>query len=120
MKYAIHAFGASIVCFLLASPVAMASPFVYTTGGLLSGDLKSCLKQAKGAADKSGFTQDQEDVLDEDGKDGVFFASKPDMPMSLAVRCFPTAGVVSLALSGINNDLSFEQFKKYVDNFYAE
>lgn len=120
MKYAIPAFGAAIVGFLVASPVALASPYVYTTGSLLSGDLKSCLKQAKSAADKSGYTKNQEEILDDDGKDGVFYALNPDMPLSLAVRCAPTVGVVSLAVSGINNDLTFDRFKKYVDYYYAE
>ena len=114
MKYALPALAASA----LVVPGAAASPFVYTTGGLLSSDLKTCMAQAKNAATKSGFTQDQEEVLDEDKKDAVFFASKPDSPLSLAVRCFPTAGVFSIAVSGINNDASYDQFKKFADIFY--
>ena len=96
---------------------ASATPFVYTTGGLLSSDLKTCLAQAKTAATQTGFTESQEEVLDDDKKDGSFYASKPDAPMSIAIRCFPTAGVFSLALSGINNEASFDQYKAFVDAF---
>ncbi len=118
MKYALPALVASIAGSVLVVPDVWASPFVYTTGGLLSSDLKTCMAQAKSSASKSGFTQDQEEVLDEDKKDATFYASKPDSPLSLAVRCFPSAGVFSIAISGINNDMSFEQFKRFTDIFY--
>ena len=43
----------------LLSPTARASTAVYTFGGLLSGTLKECLSNAKAAATKAGFTQNQ-------------------------------------------------------------
>jgi hypothetical protein len=104
---------------VIASP-SLASPFVYTSGGLLSGDLNTCMKQARRAATQTGFTSDQEEVLDDDKKDGQFFASKPDAPLSATVRCFPTAGVFSLAVGGINNAITYEQFKAFVDAYYKE
>ena len=105
---------------LFVGPASFASPFVYTTGGLLSTDLKTCLAQARTAASQAGFTQDQEDVLDDDKKDATFFAVAPDAPLTVTVRCFPTAGVFSLAVGGINNDVSFERFKSFVDAFYKD
>jgi len=105
----------SLISVVFASAPSLASPFVYTTGGLLNTDLKTCMADVKSAATEAGFTEGQEEVLDDDKKDGTFYASKPDAPVSLAARCFPTAGVYSLAVSGINLDASWEDFGKFVD-----
>ena len=115
------AFGlvSSFISLFIASAPSLASPFVYTTGGLLNTDLKTCIADAKRVATKTGFTDGQE-VLDEDKKDASFFAFKTDAPISLAVRCFPTAGVYSLALSGINNDISFEEWQKFLKVFLED
>ena len=115
-----YGLASSLTSIVITCAPCLASPFAYTTGGLLNTDLKTCLAHAKSAATKAGFTEGQEEALDEDKKDGSFFASKPNIPVALAVRCFPTAGVFSLAVSGINNDTSFEEFKKLVDAFYKE
>ena len=115
------AFGlvSSLISVVVTSAPSQASPFVYTTGGLLNADLKTCMADAKRVATKTGFTDGQE-VLDEDKKDASFFAFKTDAPISLAVRCFPTAGVYSLALSGINNDISFEEWQKFLKVFLED
>ena len=116
------AFGlvSSLISVVITSAPSQASPFVYTTGGLLNADLKTCMADAKRVATKTGFTEGQEDALDEDKKDGSFFASKADAPLSLAVRCFPTAGVYSLALSGVNNDNTWEEWQKFLKVFFED
>ena len=116
------AFGlvSSLISVVITPAPSLASPFVYTTGGLLNADLKTCMADAKRVATKTGFTEGQAEVLDEDKKDGSFFAHKTDAPLSLAVRCFPTAGVYSLALSGINNDTSFEEWQKFLKVFFED
>jgi hypothetical protein len=116
------AFGlvSSLISVVVASAPSQASPFVYTTGGLLNTDLKTCIADAKRVATKTGFTEGQEEVLDEDKKDASFFAFKTDAPISLAVRCFPTAGVYSLALSGVNNDTTWEEWQKFLKVFFED
>ena len=116
------AFGlvSSLISVVVASAPSLASPFVYTTGGLLNADLKTCMADAKRVATKTGFTEGQEEVLDEDKKDASFFAFKTDAPISLAVRCFPTAGVYSLALSGVNNDTTWEEWQKFLKVFFED
>ena len=116
------AFGlvSSLISVVVTSAPSQASPFVYTTGGLLNADLKTCMADAKRVATKTGFTEGQEDALDEDKKDGSFFASKADAPLSLAVRCFPTAGVYSLALSGVNNDNTWEEWQKFLKVYFED
>jgi hypothetical protein len=118
-KFLISLMSAVAGVVVIGSP-SLASPFVYTTGGLLCSDLKTCMKQAGRAATQAGFTNDQLEVLDDDKKDGSFFASKPDAPLMATVRCYPTAGVFSLAVGGINNDITYEQFKAFVDAYYKD
>jgi hypothetical protein len=104
----------------IAIPPSLAAPHVYTTGSLLSTDLKTCMADAKSAADKAGFTSDHYDALDDDKKDGTFFATKPDIPTSLAVRCYPSGGVVTFAIGGINQDQTWDSYRKYIDSFYKK
>ena len=44
----------------LLCSTARAATAVYTFGGLLSGTLKECLSNAKTAASKAGFTENQQ------------------------------------------------------------
>jgi len=110
------AFGliSSLISIVTTSTPSIASPFVYTTGGLLSQDLKTCLADAAKAATKTGFTSRQEEVLDDDKKNANFFAYKPNSPVSLAVRCYPSAGVYAFAVSGINSDASWESYQDFI------
>lgn len=110
----------SLISFTFSSAPSLASPYVYTTGGLLNTDLKTCMAAVKSAATEVGFTESQEEVLDDDNKDGTFYASKPDAPVALSARCMPTAGVYSLAVSGINFDVSWKDFGKFVKAVLAK
>ena len=49
---------------IVLCPTAEAATAVYTFGGLLSGTLKECLVNAKSAATKAGFSENQQDILD--------------------------------------------------------
>jgi len=108
----------SLISIVTTSTPSVASPFVYTTGGLLNSDLKTCLADAKKAANEAGFTSGQEEALDEDKNDANFYAYKSDSPVSLAVRCFPSAGVYAIAVSGINSDASWKDYQKFTDAWY--
>ena len=110
----------SLISVVTTSTPSIASPFVYTTGGLLNSDLKTCLADAKKAATKAGFTNGQEEVLDEDKKGANCFADKPDSPVSLAVRCYPSAGVYAFAVSGINSDASWKDYQTFIDAWFKK
>ena len=81
---------------------ARASTAVYTFGGLLSGTLKECLSNAKAAATKAGFTENQQEILDVNQKAGDFHASKTGNPASMTIRCDPSLGVYSIGVSGVD------------------
>lgn len=99
---------------LALGPAAKASTAVYTFGGLLSGTLKECLSNAKAAASKAGFTENQQEVLDANRRAGDFHASKPGTPTSMSLRCDPSLGVYSLGVSGIDPTTTFESLRTIV------
>lgn len=99
---------------ILLCPAAKASTVVYTFGGLLSGSLKECLANAKAAAMKAGFTENQQEILDANQIAGDFHASKPATPASMTMRCDPSLGVYSIGVSGIDSKETFESLRALV------
>ena len=95
-------------------PTAKASTVVYTFGGLLSTNLKECLQNAKSAATKAGFSENQQDILDLNQKAGDFHASKPGSPLSMSMRCDPSLGVYSIGVSGVDARATFESLRVIV------
>ena len=93
---------------------AKASTAVYTFGGLLSGTLKECLSNAKAAATKAGFTENQQEILDANKKAGDLHASKPGTPTSMSMRCDPSLGVYSIGVSGIDAKETFDSLRAIV------
>ena len=100
--------GALVCC---AAP-ASAAPNVYSTAWNESFTLAECFSRAKKVATANGFTVDQEEVLDDDKKDGTFFAFSADSPFSLAVRCMPTTGIISIGVGGIGNRATYDVYEK--------
>ena len=104
------AMGALVCC---SAPVS-AAPNVFSHAWNESFTLDECFSRAKKVATVNGFTRDQEEVLDDDEKDGTFYAFNADKPFSLAVRCLPTAGIISVGVAGIGNQVTFDVYSKIV------
>lgn len=96
---------------------ALAGTSAYVTGGLLKESMEECFKSIKGAADKSGFTEDQETILDDDKKAGDFHANQKGSPLHLTARCDPKEGVWSVAVSGIDNKQTLDGYNKFFKGF---
>jgi hypothetical protein len=96
---------------------AIASTTAYVTGGLLKETMEECFKSIKSAADKSGFTEYQETLLDEDKKAGDFHADQKNSPLHLTARCDPQEGVWSAAVSGIDEDQTLEGYNSFFKGF---
>ena len=105
---------AAVLATAMTCPTARASTAVYTFGGLLSGNLQGCLSNAKSAATKAGFTENQQEVLDTNQKAGDFHASKPGSPLAMSMRCDPTIGVYSIGISGVDSQATFESLRAVV------
>ncbi len=89
----------------------------YVTGGLLSGGLDKCIKDAKVAATKAGFSESQEVLLDDDKKAGDFHADQKGSTLHMTVRCAPPQGVWSLAVSGIDNEQTYKGYNEVLKAF---
>ena len=98
----------------LLCSTARAATAVYTFGGLLSGTLKECLSNAKTAASKAGFTENQQEILDANQKAGDFHASKHSTPASMSMRCDPSLGVYSIGVSGVDAKATFDSLRAIV------
>ena len=105
--------GALVCC----SAPASAATNVYSHAWNESFTLAECFSRAKKVATANGFTVDQEEVLDDDEKDGTFFAFSADTPFSLAVRCLPTRGIISIGVGGIGNRATFDVYKQIIQEF---
>jgi hypothetical protein len=98
-------------------PSALAGTSAYVSGGLLDGGLEKCLQDAEKAATKAGFTESQETVLDDGKKAGDFHADQKGSTLHMTFRCDPPNGVWSIAVSGIDNEETFNGFNKVMEAF---
>jgi hypothetical protein len=95
--------------------IAHAGTTAYVAGGLLSGSAETCLKDMKVAADKTGFSESQQILMDDNKKAGDFHANQKGSPLHFTARCNPVDGVWSIAVSGIDNQQTYEEFNKVFD-----
>ena len=65
----------------------------------------------------NGFTESQEEVLDDDRKAGTFYAFNADKPFSLAIRCLPTTGIISIGVGGVGNEATFDAYNKILKEY---
>ena len=96
---------------------ALAGTSAYVTGGLLNGSLDKCLGDAKKAATKTGFTESQVVVMDDDKKAGDFHADQKGSTLHMTFRCDPPQGVWSAAVSGVDNEQTFNGYNEVMKAF---
>ena len=112
-------FAPLVLAVALGAPTAgaMAGTTAFVTGGLLKQSMDECLKSMKSAANKSGFTEYQETLLDDNKKAGDFHADQKDSPLHVTARCDPQEGVWSVAISGVDTDQTLEGYKQFFKGF---
>lgn len=117
MRFSLRAL-LSFLCFnyTFALP-AFSAPHVYTTAFLLDGDLQTCINESKDAGAKTKFTDDIQVIKTNDQKGASIYAVSTLGSFSMAVECDPPGGTVSIAVSGINNDDTFQLFKELLNSF---
>jgi hypothetical protein len=107
----------AVLSLSMSAPCALAGTSAYVTAGLLGGNIESCLKDMKTAADKAGFTESQETVMDDDKKAGDFHADQKGSPLHVTARCDPATGVWSIAVSGIDSQQTVNEFNRIMKAF---
>jgi hypothetical protein len=94
---------------------AVASTSAYVTSGTLTKTVDQCLDQMRSIAQKTGFTLAQETLIDKNGMAGDFHADKAGVPLHFTARCNSVSKTWGIAVSGINSDQTFSQYKKFYD-----
>ena len=94
---------------------AIAGTSAYVTSGTLTKTVDQCLKDMKALAQKTGFTVAQETLIDKNGMAGDFHADKAGVPLHFTARCNSVSKTWGIAVSGINSDQTFSQYKKFYD-----
>ena len=107
----------SIIALLVYGVVgtAFAGTSAYVTSGTLTKTVDQCLKDMKSIAEKTGFTVAQETLIDKNGMAGDFHADKAGVPLHFTARCNSVSKTWGIAVSGINSDQTFSQYRKFYD-----
>ncbi|MDP4737927.1 MAG: hypothetical protein NWS10_06845, partial [Cyanobium sp. MAG_216] len=87
-----------------------AAPVVYTTAIRSEGSLSESIAGISVLANQLGFTHAPETLYAVDGQSAAFHADHGARAVSLAVECNPRQQTVSLAVSGLDNQDTFETF----------
>jgi len=94
---------------------AVASTSAYVTSGTLTKTVDQCLDQMRSIAQKTGFTLAQQTVMDNNGKAGDFHADQASTSLHFTARCNSVSKTWAVAVSGINSNETFIQYKKFYD-----
>lgn len=98
-------------------PVA---PVVYTTAIRSEGSLSESLAGIAVLAHQLGFTHAPETLYAADGLSAAFHADHGDRAVSLAVECNPRQQTVSLAVSGLDHNDTFETFQQVSSTLFGD
>ncbi len=94
----------------MGSAPAMARPWLYVSAFSYGGTGDSCLKDARKALASAGFTRDVETIPFDKQEGGHIEALLSNAPVRAKIECDPKLGVTSLAVSGLNNDLTYDKY----------
>lgn len=94
---------------------AVAGTSAYVTSGTLTKTVDQCLDQMRTIAHKTGFTIAQQTVMDRNGKAGDFHADQASASLHFTARCNSVSKTWGVAVSGLNSDQTFSQYKKFYD-----
>jgi len=87
-------------------------PFVYTTAIQSSADLVASLTGISRLARELGFQSHPETCYAPDGSSASWHADHGDLSLSLSVDCNPRRGTVSIAVSGLDGELTHRWFRQ--------
>ena len=97
-----------------------AAPVVYTTAIRSEGSLSESIAGISVLANQLGFTHAPETLYAVDGQSAAFHADHGARAVSLAVECNPQQQTVSLAVSGLDNQDTFETFHQVSSTLFGD
>ena len=104
---------------LLAAPTAVqAMPWLYVSSFTYSGSGYSCMREAETALRRAGFTRDLErDPFDDPSTGGHVDGKLRHSDVAAAIECDADIGTSALAVSGLDNDLTYDKYSDLFDYF---
>ena len=97
-----------------------AAPVVYTTAIRSEGSLSESIAGISVLANQLGFTHAPETLYAVDGQSAAFHADHGARAVSLAVECNPRQQTVSLAVSGLDNQDTFETCHQVSNTLFGD
>ena len=103
-----------------AEDTAPAAPVVYTTAIRSTGSLGESLTGISLLATQLGFTHATETLYAADCHSAAFHADHANRAVSLAVECNPRQQTVSLAVSGLETQDTFDTFQAVASALFGD
>lgn len=101
---------------LWAIGAAHARPFLYVSSFTHGGSAKECLEGARLALQRSGFTRDLGiEYFNDHSRGGHAGGILPDAPVAAKIECDKSIGVTALAVSGLDNELTYQKYSQLFD-----
>lgn len=95
---------------------AKATPYVYTTGGLLYSSTSSCVREAKRIANASGFKVIEVAYDDNSDYGATVFGRNNSRETSFTFRCETAYGTYSYATGSLDNSTAYEFYQNILQN----
>lgn len=100
----------------MPAPVS-ARPLIYTSATSYIGNTEMCLANAKEILVKQGFTRELETSYYKKKEAGGWVEGLlVDMPVRAIIECNGKEGVTALAVSGLENDVTFKKYSALFDS----
>ena len=113
MNFSVSMASAALVSLSCLFPAfSRASTSVAVDSWLLKYAADACINDAIRAANQVGFTINQEVIkYGPRNQNRILYASSIDGPYSMAFACEESDGTVGLAVSGLNNGMTFQMYQ---------
>lgn len=106
---------AAILGASFATP-AFSRPIVYLSSFTYGGKTEECLKNAKAALTKEGFTRELEIAYYKQKETGGWVNGLlADAPVRAVVECNGNEGITAVAVSGLSDDITFSKYSALFD-----
>ena len=93
-----------------------AKPFVYTSVFSYDSTYKVCLRNAKELLRKNGFDRFEDDDINIKSRRAATTAYHESEYITVDITCYQKHGITSLAVSGLDNDLTYRIYEKFYNS----
>jgi hypothetical protein len=96
------------------------APHVYVKAIACEAELISSLSGVAEVTRTLGFTESPETLYGDGGHSATYHVDHAEVSVSIAVECNPMAKTVSLAVSGLDADTTYDQFNATVQALFGD